>query len=139
MARQAEEVTTIDPDAELDLEGDGLQPFNDTFLVVTAQIVDSDHGQRWEVIFEAENEGENLPNGRVRDSGFLTYSGDSEFDVVAMGRGQLKRLFNAALGRPKAKVPELEGTRVQAYVREGKQGFPEIGRYKAITSSTGSF
>ncbi|KKN39755.1 hypothetical protein LCGC14_0740340 [marine sediment metagenome] len=133
MSPVAKEVTTIDPDAELDLEGDGLQPFYDNFLITEAGIEDSDNGQRWVVIFEPENEGEKLPNGKARDSGFLTYTGDSEHDLVAMGRGQLKRLFQAALGKPKAKITELEGVRVYAYIREGNTGFPQIGRYKAVS------
>ena len=139
-AGAVQDPTTIDPDAELDLEGDGLQPFNDTFLVTEAQIEDSENGQRWVVIFEAENMGDRLPNGKVRDSGYLSYTGDSEHDLVAMGRGQLKRLYKAALGRTKARVPDLEAARVQAYCSESKTGFPQIGRYKAVASSgTGGF
>jgi len=137
MADKAE-VTTIDPDAELDLEGEGLQAFTDTLLVVESRVVDSDNGQRWEVIFEAENEGDKLPNGRVRDSGFLTYTGDSEHDLVAMGRGQLKRLVFALTGVYKASLPSLEGKKVQGYVSESKTGFPQVGRYKAVTAG-GSF
>ena len=132
-AKAEAEVTTIDPEAELDLEGDGLQPFVDTFLVAEARVTDSENGQRWEVIFEAENKGEDLINGKVRDSGFLTYTGDSEYDLVKMGRGQLKRLIFALTGTNKASLPSLEGQRVQAYVSEDKSGFPKIGRYKAIS------
>jgi len=139
MTPATKEVTTIDPDAELDLEGDGLQAFTDTFLVVESRVTDSDNGQRWEVIFEAENKGEDLINGRVRDSGFLTYTGDSEYDLVKMGRGQLKRLVIALTGSAKCKLPDLEGKRVQGYVSEDKSGFPKIGRYKPVTTPTGSF
>ncbi len=139
MAKEAE-ATTIDPDAELDLEGDGLQAFTDTLLVVESRVVDSENGQRWEIIFEAETKGDALPNGRVRDSGFLTYTGDSEHDLVQMGRGQLKRLVFALTGQYKASLPSLEGKRVQGYVSESKTGFPQVGRYKAIgQKEAGSF
>jgi len=134
----AKDVTTIDPEAELDLEGDGLKPFYDIFLVVESKIEDSENGQRWVVIFEAESEADKLPNGKVRDSGFLTYTGDSEHDLVAMGRGQLKRLAFALTGKHKVKMSELEGNRVRGYVREGNTGFPQIGRYKAVQED-GSF
>ena len=108
--------------------------------MVESRIVDQENGQRWEIIFEAEPQGDKLPNGRVRDSGYLTYTGDSEHNLVAMGRGQLKRVVFALTGQYKASMPSLEGKRVQGYVSESKTGFPQVGRYKAVSAaSAGSF
>lgn len=117
------------PGDELDLTGEGLQPTTADFLITGVEIQDVDAGQRWKLYFEPiGQEIDNLPNNQAQDSGYLTH--ESEPDYVRMGRGILKRIAKAALGRTNFKLSELEGQIVNAQVSEDDAGFTRMRRYK---------
>lgn len=122
----------FNPDDELDLTGEGLQPTDADFLIVKAGVLSHEHGQRWECVFEPVGTTiEGLPNNQVRDNGFLTYDGPSQHDLAQIGKGVLKRLMTAALGTPRGRMVDLEGKTVGARVSEDNSGFARIGRYRA--------
>lgn len=55
--------------------------------------------------------------------------------VQQIGRGQIKRLGNAALGRGKFSPAELVGTHVTATAREDARGFMEIVNFRKPTAA----
>lgn len=127
------DLSTITPEEELDLSEFGLQPFEDDFLIVEAGFEDSDNGRRWYVIMEPQDADPDtlaeLPNGQVRDGGYLTHVDRAQ--LVRIGTGSLKRLFKAVLGKESAAISELEGEMVHARVEE-RNGFAQPGRYAAV-------
>lgn len=131
MSDNQADLTTLSPDDELDLDGFGLQPFEDDFLIVSADIVESTNGRRWQIELQPTTEVEqveNIPGGVIRDSGFLTH--DDRDDLVRIGITSLKRVFKAALGRTNASIKELEGETVHARVTEDDNGFARARGYR---------
>lgn len=121
------DLSTINPEDELDLDGFGLQEFTDTFLIVEAGFQDSDQGRRWYILAEPttnEEAKEELPNGQVRDGGYLTHVDREE--LVRMGVGGLKRYFRACLGKQNGSILELKGATFQARCSEDDAGFARL-------------
>lgn len=122
--------TTFDPTTELDLEGEGLQPWTGEWEITNATIDSNDNGQRWVVEMQPADgeEVEGLIGNTARDSGYLTHV-DRE-DLVKIGKGNLKRLGQAVLGTAQFSLTDLIGERVIARVTEDSSGFARIGRYR---------
>ena len=120
---------TFSIDDELDLDGYGLQPTDSTFVIADVEIVENDNGQSWVVHFEATEDIEGLPGGKVRDRGYMTHN--TRDDLVNIGMGSLKRLRVAATGDTSGSLSSLIGQTVRARVSEDKNGFTRIGRYSA--------
>jgi hypothetical protein len=125
------DLSTLDPHDELDLEGEGLQPFEDDFLIVSATINDdNENGRRWQIELQPTTEVEameDVPGDTVRDGGFLTH--DDRPELVNIGKGSLKRVFKAAFGAASGSIADLEGKMVHARVSEGKTGFAQVRNY----------
>lgn len=127
------DLSTITPEEELDLSEFGLQPFTADMLITDAGFEETDNGRRWYVIMEPQDVDEDilveLPNGEVRDGGYLTHVERDQ--LVRIGTGELKRLFKAVLGTESAAITDLVGEMVNAQVKE-RNGFAQPGRYKAV-------
>lgn len=124
------EATYFDTDTELDLSGEGLQTTTCRWDITGVEVEEHEHGQRYIITFEPEEEIEDLPGGTVQERGYLKYDGPSEYDLAKIGRGILKRIMQAALGTPKAPLNALVGTTVTATVKEDDMGFANLGRFK---------
>lgn len=122
--------TTFDPTTELDLEGEGLQPWTGEWEITNATIDSNDNGQRWVVEMQPADgeEVEGLIGNTARDSGYLTHV--EREDLVKIGKGNLKRLGQAVLGTAQFSLTDLIGERVIARVTEDSSGFARIGRYR---------
>jgi hypothetical protein len=119
----------VSAEEELDLSGEGFQPFVADFLITEAEIEETDKGQRAVVKFEAEHtDGYTLS---VTERFWLKHENAK---AEAIGRGQLKRLFAAVFGGPKGSLSSLPGQYVNAQAREDDAGFRRIGRYKAVAN-----
>jgi len=128
MTDQAD-LTNLSPDDELDLSGTGLQTFEDDFLIVDAGIEETENGRRWFVTMEPTTnteQAENLPNGQVKDSGYLTHVDRDQ--LVNIGKSSLKRVFKAVFGRETGTIGSLKGEMIHAQVSEGASGFAQVRR-----------
>jgi len=129
------DLTTIDPTDELDLDNFGLQAFEDDFLIVSATIEETDLGRRWQIELQPTTEVdqiENLPNGVIRDGGYLTHAEREE--LVRIGMSSLKRVFKAALGTTQGAISDLQGKMVHARASEDANGFARARGYRAPSS-----
>lgn len=120
---------TFSIDDELDLDQYGLQPQDGIFVISDVDIVENQHGQRWQVYFEAEEDIEGLAGNKVRDSGYMTHATRPE--LVNIGMSVLKRLKVAATGEAGGPLSALIGQRVKGRVSEDSNGFARIGRLSA--------
>lgn len=125
--------TAFTTDFELDLDGEGLQPFDGEFEITNVSVEENDAGRRWVVEFEPADgvEVDGLLGNKVRDSGYMTHADREE--LVKIGMGNLKRLGQAVLGTTKFRLDDLIGERVKARVSEDSSGFARIGRYKSVS------
>ena len=122
------------PDDELDLTEEGLQTQRADFIISDPEAVEGDLGMRWQVTFEPVGDDiEGLFSNQIKDNGFM--SCESRPELVTYGRRGLKSLFRAALGTTVAKLADLEGARVNAQVKEDKNGFARIGQYRPVSGS----
>lgn len=129
------DLSTIMPDAELDLSGFGLQPFTDVFLIEDAGIEETDAGRRWFIKMRPTTEqeaAEELPGGMVQDGGYLTH--DERPELVKYGTNGLKRVFRAVYGTDSGSLEGLKGQTITASVEEDNSGFPRARRYKQAAS-----
>ena len=117
---------TFSANDELDLSGEGLQPTTANFMIVDADFVTTDDGTRWEATLEpVGQEIEGLYNNQVKDSGYWTHG--SREDLVRYGRGGLRRLARAAIGRDAGfTLADLRGQIVSGTVSEDDRGYTRI-------------
>lgn len=115
----------ISPQDELDLSDEGFQVDRTNWQIVEAT-VDSDQPGRQSAVITFRTEQDDVEY-EVTERWWLQYtgSGDAEKDalVTRIGRGQLKRLFNAALGTSEGSIAQLEGEWVSAEGDEDDRGF----------------
>lgn len=115
-------------DDELDLSGEGFQAQEMDLLITGIKLEENDFGQRYVATFEPTEPVDDLPGGKVTDMGYLSHN--EREDLVKYGRGGLKRLGRAALGRDSFRLNELEGQIVRGYLKEDDNGFIRVGRFK---------
>lgn len=113
---------------ELDLTDEGFQVPQTNWQITSAEVEAPQPGQQRAVIeFTTEHDGVEY---QVTDRLWLQYtgSGDPNKDelVTRIGRGQLKRLFIAALGGPVGTVAELQGKWISARGEEDENGFRRL-------------
>lgn len=133
---------TISAHDELDLSDAGFSVPRTNWQITEATVESPQPGQQRAVVeFTASVEGIEY---QVTERYWLQYTGSGDPDkderVTQIGRGQLKRLFNAALGTPAGSVASLEGEWVSAEGDEDDQGFRRIRRIReaeAEPSDTG--
>lgn len=118
----------LDASAELDLTNEGFSVERTNWQITKAIVESPDPGKKRAVVeFTAQVEGRSVS---VTDRFWMQYtgSGDAQKDArtTSIGRGQLKRLFNAAFGSPKGSVAALQGRWVSAEGSEDEQGFRRL-------------
>jgi hypothetical protein len=118
----------FDVNAELDLTNEGFSTPRINWQIIKAEVESPNPGQQRAVVeFAGAHGGIDYS---VTDRFWLQYtgSGDASRDAktTSIGRGQLKRLFIAALGTPKASVSQLMGTWVSAEGQEDDLGFRRL-------------
>jgi hypothetical protein len=102
-------------------------------------------GQYELTITDAEDEEKQTPTGPAKQLTITFESTALNFPItkgywvehsnpkaVNAGRGQLKRIFIAALGQPKGSAAALKGAKVSATVGEDAQGFAVISGFKPV-------
>lgn len=125
------DLSGINPEDELDLDGFGLQDFEDDFLITDAGIEERDEGRRWYIELQPTTRDdmvEELINGVARDGGYLNH--DERPQLAKIGIGSLKQIFRAVYGRTQGTVAGLKGEMVRAKVTEDDSGFARVRRYR---------
>lgn len=113
-----------------DFSGDGITKGNYELTITDTEVVEKDNGSLLNITFEAPNL--NFP---ITKGYWLTHSNDR---AAAAGRGQLKRIYSAALGQPKGAPSALKGRKVQAVVGENAEGFATISGFKPVAQEVAS-
>jgi hypothetical protein len=124
------DLSTINPEDELDLGAFGLQPFEGNLLIVDSGIEDTDNGRRWFIVMEPvdnEEAKEHLPGGQIKDGGFMTHVEREE--LVRIGISSLKRIFRSVLNRENGSLTALRGEMIYAQVSEDDNGYVRARRY----------
>lgn len=125
-------------DDELDFEEDGFQPVRADFQITDVEFTEAKSGNGTQLVVTFENE--EAVAFPIADRFWFFYNNPENEDeknlrVQNMGRGQIKRLYKAALGVTKASPSDLVGAAVSAEAWEDDAGFLRIGRYRAAEGS----
>jgi hypothetical protein len=121
----------ISAEDELDLASEGMQPTEADWTVVSAEVEDTDNGRRAVVAFVGQVGS--IEEFKVTERYWLAHNNP---DAARVGKGNLKRLFIAVFGTPKATIASLAGKRVHGTVREDDSGFRRLGRFKAVEAGS---
>jgi hypothetical protein len=101
----------------------------DAVEITDVDVDERENGTRLVVTFE----GGELPYP-VRESFWLSHTNE---DAQRIGRAQLKGLFKAATGQPKAAPSALRGTQVSPYAKEGDDGRIRLSSFRAVKTTAG--
>lgn len=115
---------------EFDFSGDGITKGNYELTITDAEVVEKDNGKLLNVTFESPSL--NFP---ITKGYWVEHSNPK---AASAGRGQLKRIYGAALGQPKGAPAALKGRKVQATVGEDAQGFATISGFKPVAQAVES-
>lgn len=109
---------------ELDFSGDGITKGEYELTITDAEAEEKDNGDSVKVTFETPGVAFPIP---------VNYWTEHQNPKAASaGRGQLKRIFTAALGQPKGALSALKGKKVLATVSEDAQGFARVSGFKPV-------
>ena len=111
---------------EFDFSGDGIAKGNYELTITDAEVVEKDNGDLLNITFESS--ALNFP---ITKGYWVKHTNER---AAAAGRGQLKRIYSAALGQPKGVPSALKGRKVQAVVGEDAQGFATISGFKPVAT-----
>lgn len=111
-------------DEEFDFSGDGLPSGEKEFTITNLEVDQKDNGVQHVLTFENSDVGFPIPVGY-----WVEHTNPK---AARAGRGNLKRIAQAALGQPKYTKASIEGTKVMATLREDDQGFARIEKFKPV-------
>jgi hypothetical protein len=117
-----------------DFSGDGITKAEYEFTITDAeeQEKSTPTGDAKQVMVTFESPALNFP---ISKGYWVEHSNPR---AVNAGRGQLKRIFIAALGQPKGTVGALKGAKVLATAQEDAQGFAVISGFKPVPKAVES-
>lgn len=112
-------------DEVFDFSNDGFQPGEHKLLVTEVEIVEKEKGRQMVVVVESETL--QFPVS-IRE--WVSHTTPKAQEI---GRGNIKRLFKAALGSDKGSPTELVGKYISGRVYEDDAGFIRVNRLKGVT------
>jgi len=122
--------TILGLDDDLDLTEEGFQPVTDTFTISDVDVAKNERGTM--LSYTLSNPDVEL-FGKPCEQSFREWLSFPENEIVArIGRSNIKRLANAALGTAAFKPIDLDGAMVVATLSEDKRGFIQAKGFKTV-------